>query len=419
MTLADLSHTDTTPVAPTRKEKPRKMRSLQGSVLRTRMMVMLLGLLAIQISHYLLFTKDPLGAIMTVFLTGAMLMVMLRVISLKIPDGDLTIPVNIRFFTIIYLGCFMVTMVFSRYAYITSFQLLGLLETREAGLGGGGITSLITIWFYPLGILLAFLRIPKRTYLVLLVPLLVMMATDTIALGTRNIPFFVLLFHLMTINRKLLRLRSVILGIAIFAGMIALVDYQTKGRSLNTTTVGFDWSRTLQLSRTFDKVPIKDEVISAASQWSALGPMVYLMNYISHSQAEFKFLIEQSSYGAFGTPDYTLDEFCLVLRCDRGPLQEYIALENPSLGLYMTLFSVPLFDFGYVGTAIIIFCSGVMLLTLRAETTMPLLIFLGVVVVVGPVDNYVYNGLGLARFMLFGLVWHIFAKSPNWHWRRR
>lgn len=401
------------------QKRPRKIRSLQGSVLRARMMSVLVGLLVIQVSHYLLFSKEPLGAIATVCLTGALLIAMLSVITRKIPDGDVTITVNLSFFKFIYLGCFVVTMVFSRYDYITSFQLAGLLETREAGLGGGGIKSLITIWFYPLAILLAFLRIPARTYLVLLVPLLIMMATDTIALGTRNIPFFVLLFHILASNRTLFTVRGVIFAIVMFGAIIALVDYQTKGRSLNTTTVGFDWSRTLQLSRTFDKVPIKDEVIAAASQWSALGPMVYFTNYISHSQAEFKFLIEQSSYDMFGTPDYTMDEFCLVLRCARAPLQAYIAQENPSLGLYMTLFSVPLFDFGYLGTVIIVFLSGILLLTLRAETTMPLLIFLGVVIVVGPVDNYIYNGLGLARFMLFGAVWHACAKSTQWRWRKK
>lgn len=404
---------------PTTARKPQPMRSLQGPVLRTRMIAVLVGLLVIQVTHYLLFSKEPLGAIMTTLLTGTLLIAMLNVISRKIPDGDITIPVNLTFFKVIYIGCFIVTMVFSRYAYITSFQLAGLLETREAGLGGGGITSLITIWFYPLGILLAFLRIPRRSYLVLLGPLLVMMATDTIALGTRNIPFFVLLFHILASNRTLLTLRGVITACAIFAGIVALVDYQTKGRSLNTTTVGFDWSRTLQLSRTFDKVPIKDEVIAAAGKWSALGPMVYFTNYISHSQAEFKFLIEQSSYSAFGTPDYTLDEFCLVLRCDRGPFQEYITQENPSLGLYMTLFSVPLFDYGYLGTTIIVVFSGILLLMLQPQTTMPLLIFLGVVVVVGPVDNYVYNGLGLARFMLFALVWHVCAQSVHWRWRHK
>lgn len=412
MTTAALSHVGS--VGASGPKRAIKMRRLEGEVLRARMMSVLVGLLAIQVCHYLFFSKEPIGAIATVFLTGTLLIAMLAVVSRKIPNGDLTIPVNLWFFQLIYLGCFVVTIVFSRYAYIASFQLAGLLETREAGLGGGGITSLITIWFYPLGILLAFLRIPSRRYLILLIPLLIMMVIDMVALGTRNIPFFVLLFHILASNRKLLTVRGVIFAIVTFAAIIALVDYQTKGRSLNTTTVGFDWSRTLQLSRTFDKVPIKDEVIEASGQWSAVGPLVYFTNYISHSQAEFKFLIEQSSYNAFGTPDYTLDEFCLVLRCDRAPYQTYIAHENPSLGLYMTLFSVPLFDYGYLGTAIIIFLSGTLLFVLKPETTMPLLIFLGVVIVVGPVDNYVYNGLGLARFMLFAVVWHGCAQSARW-----
>ncbi|MHA6327204.1 hypothetical protein ACXYMN_19195 [Roseivivax sp. CAU 1753] len=344
---------------------------------------------------------------------------MLVIITRMIPNGDITIPVNLRTFQSIYLSCFLVTVVFSRYAYIESFQTVGLLETRNAELGGGGATSVITIWFYPLAIVLAFLRIRERSYLLLLLPLIVMVLIDMIALGTRNVPMFVLLFHALAINRKLFRLRGAFLAAGALVATIALFDYQTKGRSANTLTVGFDWSRTLLFSRTFDKVPIKPGIVSAASDWSAIGPTIYFTNYISHSQAEFRYLFSEADYGLFGTPDYTMDELCLVLRCARAKWQNMIVLENPSIGLYMTAFSVPLFDFGYLGTTIIVIFVGALLLALSPQASMPLLIFLGVVLAVGPVDNYIYNGLGLARFLLFLLVWHTCVASERLTWRNR
>ena len=385
-----------------------RTRYLDGRTLRNRIVLLLLFFAVIQVSYYLFLSEgDRWFALVVLGYAGGILLVQ-RLIFLRMRDGDLTIPVNPSLFTFVYLICFAVVIVFSRLSYVLSFLSIGLLETRSAGLGQGGITSIIAIWFYPLCIVLAFLRIRTRQYYLLCIPMLIVLAIDIVALGTRNAPFFVFIFHAITYHGSFLKFRRMFAALGIVLLTVFIVDYQTKGRSLNTTSIGFHWSMMLEHSRIFRHAPVRDEVIELSKDWSLVGPSVYLAGYIAHSQAEFRYLVGEGSFGAFGTPNYTMDEVCLVLFCPREPFQNRIMEINPSTGLYMTTLATFLFDFGYVGTAILFVYIVLLSFVLPYRLYLPIAIYTCFVFSLGLIENYFYNGLGLARFVLFVILWQVF-----------
>lgn len=314
---------------------------------------------------------------------------------------------RVREFLLIFFLSFFFTIFFSRVPYVLAYLNVGMYEIRKMESLGGGWYSFLTVFFYPLAILLAFLDISRRLYFVCLFFVSIVVLVDLLVLGTRGGPVFVLLFHFLMARVNFIRFRTLALVIALALAFLVIFDFQTKARSLNTVTVGWDWSLTLSHSWIFDRLPLKDWVLESVSgSLSILGPVLYFLQYLTHSIAEFRALLWESEYDLSGTMLYLKDEVCLVVGCGREAIHEAIASENPSAGLYQTLYSSLLFDFGYLGAMSLFLASFMTAMWARfKEHVRGFLIYLAVIFSVSMIENYIYNGLGLARFLIFGMLW--------------
>jgi hypothetical protein len=83
---------------------------------------------------------------------------------------------------------------------------------------------------------------------------------------------------------------------------------------------------------------------------------------------------------------------------------------NPRAGLYQTLYSSLIFDFGFLG-----FISLAIVLLLYFSIAkvnssfLAVAVYLAIIFAVSGVENYLYNGLGLARFIVFILIWKVIS----------
>ncbi|MCL7751316.1 hypothetical protein LV475_06865 [Guyparkeria hydrothermalis] len=380
----------------------------------SRALTLFVAISLLQLFHLLFLARlewENIVVWLVVFLTG---LTALGLIRIKVPSTERWPEFRLRTFLFLFFSSFLVTFVFSRIPYLVAFFDLGMYDLRqESDLGGGGWYSYFAILFYPLAILLAFINISRKWYFVCLFFVAVVVAVDLLVLGTRGAPVFVAIFHLLMARVRYGRLRMWLALLGLVAIFLLVFDYQTKARSLNTVTVGWDWSLTLAHSWLFDRLPLKSWVIDSVSGglWF-LGPVVYFLQYISHSIAEFRFLLFGGTYDLFGSFLYVRDEVCLVLGCGREVIHQAIESANPRAGLYQTLYSSLLIDFGFLGFFGLILAYLVWLVGVSSRVYgMGFLIYFSVVVTVSAVENYFYGGLGLARFIVFGFLW-IMLVSP-------
>lgn len=234
--------------------------------------------------------------------------------------------------------------------------------------------------------------------------MLTVMAIDFIILGTRNAPAFVLLFHLLMIRGRILSLRTVAIGVICIILFVMLFDYQSRSRSLDSITTGWDWSATLRYSWLMDNLRVSDATIDTLKEFFPAGlPAVFLVQYITHSIATLSKLLFAGQFDAFPQPYYLYDQICIALSCDREYLHTQIQAINPESGLYQTLYGSLLFDFGWAGLLLIYMVITLLYCLIRGKKQIisALSIYLAVILTISGVENYFYNGLGLLRFIAF------------------
>lgn len=349
-----------------------------------------------------------------------------RLIGRRI-DGATSWPeLNVQIFSILFLTSFVVVISFSRYSYIISFFENGMYLTRANDeIGQGGVYSAITILFYPLCIILAFIDIPRARYYYYSVLMLCVMVIDLVFLGTRGGPVFVLLFHL-AMSRVNFRSPKTILGVLFLTFLfLVLFDYQTRARSLDSSTVGWDWIITLKYSWLMDVLRIDEASILLVSEYASfLLPVIFFLQYLSHSIAEFAQLLVDGRFGLMGPGYYLFDQFCIVAGCDRGVFETLIDEMNPRAGLYQTLYSSLLFDFGLLGVLLCFFVifSYHMASNKKFVKLNAFAIYFIMLVAASSIENYMYSGLGVWRLCVFLILYKLlevrflrsfFVKSRN------
>lgn len=318
-------------------------------------------------------------------------------------------------FFVLFIISFFSVVLFSRVPYILSFLKYGIYFTREnTEVGNGGWYSALTVMFYPLCIVLAFVNIPRRQYYIYAAMMWCVISLDFLILGTRNAPIFVLLFHLLTSRLKFTSLKMILIVTISIVLLVLLFDWQSKARSLDTVTVGWSWAETLRYSWLMDHLRVPEEKIRAIDEnFSLMMPAVFLLQYISHSIAVFSDLISTGQYDAFGCLVYLFDQYSIV-GGGRASSAELIQAINRDSGLYQTLYSSLLIDFGWVG----VFLIAVILVLIygfvgvSCATISPYSIYFLVVLSVSSVENYFYNGLTLWRFAVFLLLVSLLSRIP-------
>jgi hypothetical protein len=298
----------------------------------------------------------------------------------------------------------------SRAPYIGAWMSEGLFAARNAeDAGAGGGASFINIFFYPLVILLSMCVLPRKTYLKLMLCVTAMCMIDFIVLGTRNAPLFVLMFHLLAsplrLNKKI---AAVLLGL-VFA-FVAMFSYSTVNRTQESQLGTFDWLDLFELTGSTENLRIRREMAEPVAQAvPALLPAIFLTHYVSHSIAELAVLVGQSDDLRLGGAYYVTDQFCVIGMCSRQDSLDAIEAANPRAGTYQTIWGSLLFDFGFLGAGLAWFVVSAMLVIwqrMQRRVLSPAVLVGAMVIALAPIENYLYNGLGLVQILSMFIAYH-------------
>ncbi|MBM4316177.1 MAG: hypothetical protein FJ116_01690 [Deltaproteobacteria bacterium] len=333
----------------------------------------------------------------------------------RLGTRSINIKISEPYFLGLLTASFLATIFLSRYDYLREFLIGGVLAARSSSTAGhGGWYSGLTICFYPLCALAAVTGMRRSTYLYTLVLLLVVATVDCYVLGTRNVPFFALLFHFLSFRGQFGKPLLLIGGLLGLISLVTLINYQTINRSLDPLMGGWNWSNTLKHTWIADSMPINENAFSLMEgTGSFLQPFLYLLLYVSHSIGECAEAFANMADKWLATPNYLLDQVCLILQCNREPFAEAIKSNNLRTGLYQTLYVSLFYDFGFGGFLAIILFVGLVLRLLVLNLVLPLIIYFSVILSISPIENYFYNGFGLGRAVLFIVLWLVLTNNVN------
>lgn len=376
-----------------------------------RVLNFFIALSVIQLFHLTVLSNISYSNVLVFFIIFIIGYGFLNILVSKIQDITQWPKFNIVLFIFLFSLTFIVTAIFSRLPYIMNFIEFGMYETRNMGLGNGGWYSYITIFFYPLSIMLAFVDIKRNWYYILFSLVFLMISIDLFILGTRGVPIFVLLFHflIVKVNYKSLKSRLSLLIIGML--FVGTFNYQKISRNSPKTVIhAGNWGKRINTSRIFDNLKIKDSVIEyfRSNSLTIAFPIIYISQYLSHSIPDFNNMLALDRYHLLGNLLYIKAEYCLVARCDRSEIFSSIREVNPRAGLYQTLYSSLLIDFGFIGVFVIILLSLIYIArTSISSIFLSIAVYIGLIVSVSGVENYIYNGLGLARMLIFFILWNV------------
>jgi hypothetical protein len=366
-----------------------------------------LGLAAVQIFHLLVFAQARTEDYVSWFAVNAIIQISLWVLRVAARRSNSFMTIYWRPLVALLLLSFVVK-VYSRLPYISSWFSEGLYATRNnMDLGVSGAASYFNIFFYPLAILLAFTVLPRRAYLVSMACVVFMCLMDLVFIGTRNAPMFVLLFHFLTLPVKFTT-KNVGISILLCFCFIGIFSYSTVHRSYESLEGDWDWVTTFELTGSTQVLKInRGVVVPLAQHIPAVLPAVFLSHYFAHSVAELAHLMDVRQELDFGGLPYITDQLCAIGMGSRADSAWAIEVANPRAGVYQTIFASLFFDFGMAGAALLwIF---LLILTLFVQLIRPRrlsagLMLISVVIAVGPIENYLYNGLGFAQVLTLFLA---------------
>lgn len=292
---------------------------------------------------------------------------------------------------------------YSRMPYIATWLAEGLQSTRMAAgedLADPGAASFVNIFFYPLALLAALATMPRRVYVTMLLVVSVMALVDFVFIGTRNAPVFVLLFHILLAPVHFRAKQLALIG-AICVAFVAIFSYSTVNRTQDSVSGSFDWLVLFEFTKSTEILQLKRTVVEPIAQSApALLPAVFLSHYLSHPIAELAYLVDQGSRLQTGNAYHLVYQLCVTRICSQVEPMEGIERTNPRAGVYQTIWGSLTLDFGLLGAAL--FWTFFILLLVLWQLMHPRTLTLGVALasqltVLGSIENYAYNGLGLIQ----------------------
>lgn len=374
-----------------------------------RVRVFALGLAFIQFFHLAIFTEAKVDVFLVWLIVHIIIQGSLWVLRVAAGRSKFFVNIPWRPLVILLLIAFIFKLT-SRVPYISSSLTEGMYATRtNPEIGTGGLASYVNIFFYPLAILLAFTVLPKRAYVISMSMVILVCLVDLAFIGTRNAPVFVLLYHFMSAPiRYKLTVKHVGVLMLLVAGFTGIFSYSTFNRTMEVEQETFDWLKVFELTGSTQILKINRAVVSPLSEYApAVLPAIFLSHYVSHSIAELDNIVNLRAELDLGRMYYITDQFCVIGACSRGDSLWAIESANPRSNVYQTIFSSLLFDFGIVGAALV-WIGSLFLLSLRQSIQSNQLsmsvAFMSVMIAIGPIENYFFNGLGLVQILTIFLA---------------
>jgi hypothetical protein len=287
-----------------------------------------------------------------------------------------------------------------------------LNENRQTGVEVT-ISTYFSIFFYPLAIILSFTPKPVKVARIVLTLVLITCLIDMVFIGAKNAPMFTLMFYLLTIKFKFTSARTIFLMSMLGILFIFIFSHSTIGRTAEGVLGEFDWVTLLLNTGSTEVLKINPVVLSNIVDYQWLYPVIFLSNYLTHSIAELYYLLDQFSLFQVDLA-YTKDQFCAVGLCDRVQSSEYIYDLNSRHNIYATMYTTLFFDFGITLTLLFMLLGfgyifyGYAKIKRAKENYKSISLgfaVIGVWLLLGSIENYFYNGLGLVQFLLiFALI---------------
>lgn len=386
-------------------------RPIEPQIFLRRAMALEITIAIIQLCHLLIFAEPNSGDFtvwLIVHVTALFSLGLLRYSARHCTDYVI-IPWKILSALLIFSFIFKIS---SRVPYIQNWLVEGLLANRNnAELGIGGWYTYGSVFFYPLSILLAFCTMPRRIYHFLLIGVLSICLIDFIAIGTRNAPVFVLLFYLLTINSRFNNGRFILSSFVISTAFILIFNYSTINRTHASVEGSFEWMELLRFTNSTEVLRINNRNVSPISESiPVLMPVIFLSHYLTHPISELNYFLKISDKLSLAGFYGVKDQFCVIGVCDRDESQQEIEKSNPRAGVYQTIWTSLILDFGWVGaffvwTLTIAFLYFIQTFE-RNHLGIGLIIFTQIIMV-SPIENYLYNGLGFVQFSFIILVFYL------------
>lgn len=307
---------------------------------------------------------------------------------------------------------FIVAFVFKFLARVPDLQNFltdGLLGARNnLGTKTVSLSTYFSVFFYPLSIILAFCVMPRSVYRLLLVGVLAICAIEFIAVGTRGAPTFVLLFFILTMNSDFRARARLIVGLLCLVMFFIVFNYSTINRTGASGEGSFDWLVLFQFTASAEILKINLLLVAEIFEWFPPAmPIIFLMHYLTHPIAELHFFLGSSFNIDLGGFVGIRDQFCAVGFCNRVESSLSVWNSNVRSGVYQTAWASWILDFGLIGALSLYAIFSLMLyisqVTQRRQLRLGVVFYL-YIVMLSPIENYLFVGLGFVPILLTFLV---------------
>ncbi|GEA52297.1 hypothetical protein VIN01S_31010 [Vibrio inusitatus NBRC 102082] len=365
-------------------------------------MIISLSFFLVSLFHALVIVDIDLTDLIVLLLCYAPVLIisfffMQRNVNIKLPD----INIIIIFWCIGLIG-----KLTSRSAYIKALIDTGSVYAvrNMESLSGGGWYSFLSIFFYPAFILIIICGIKYKFNLIFYVLSISLLIVDLLFLSMRMIPVYILLIAMLisfssnSIKTSAKRICVfVLLFIPVF--MITTQNKSSQGESL-------DWNNHLKHTISTQVVGIRQDILDVDKP-DIVSAAIFLSHYLYHSTGEFSHYLKSQNLNLSDPNLLRLkNQFCPVLKCD---YEEKIREIDSRYGVYKTFNYSLISDFGLYFcisfyTLLLIFLS----IYFKQRYYSCLHIVIASVVILSPIENFLYTGLGLLQF---GIIFVIVISS--------
>lgn len=290
----------------------------------------------------------------------------------------------------------------SRYDYIETLIAVRDVYTvrRDETLSQGGWYSYLSIFFYPSFILLLISSIKYKFNTAFYLVSLALLLSDLLLLSMRMVPMFIMfIWSIIYISQTPPR-KAILRGLLLFFIFIPVFMVTTENKSYAGSNM--DWGMHLEETISTQVVKFKPEILEA--EMHQLGSAaLFLSHYLYHSVGEFSNYLRSDYLNHSDINSYRLfNEFSPITS---NSYSEKLKEIDPRYGVYKTLYYSLISDFGVIGFLFLIIPSMLLLaLLFKCNRYNSLHILILGIILLSPIENFIYTGLGLLQFSITALI---------------
>lgn len=284
----------------------------------------------------------------------------------------------------------------SRLGYINGLIEFGSVYSVRSmdSFSQGGWYSFLSVFFYPAFMLIIISSIKYKFNIIIYISAFLFLLIDLAFLSMRMVPVYILFIAMIVAFSRVTIFQSfkkIVVFIIIFVPLF-MVTTQNKsayGDMLN-------WNSHLRHTISTEVIPIKEDVLNIDKP-PILSAGIFLSHYLYHSIGEFSNYIKSDYLNILELNVLRLkDQFCPILKCD---YESQIRSIDKRYGVYKTFHYSMISDFGlacYIVISALIFVFILMFFLMKTYSAVHFVLI--PVILLSPIENFLYTGLGLIQF---------------------